>query len=1748
MEMIQEYEILEKISDTRNSIVYRGRKPGEKNTVIIKTLKMRNPAPSEIAMFKQEYEIIKNIELEGVVKTYGLIDDDDRFALVLEDFDGVSLKSILNKKKIFEIKHFLDIALKITNTLGELHKRDIIHKDIKPNNILINTNSGQVKITDFGIASILTRENSEIYYSDVIQGTLTYMSPEQTGRMNRIVDYRTDLYSLGVTFYEMITGTVPFDSTDPLEIIHSHIAKKPTPPVELDPGIPQVLSDLIMMLLSKNAENRYQNSFGILADLEECMKRLKANNTIEPFELAQHDISTKFIIPQRLFGREKEMGILLSAFDRVNAPPLNVKDEGGAVEIMLVTGSPGVGKSSIINEMNRSIAVKRGYFISGKYEQFRRDKPYSAIIQAFQELAKQILSESEERIKEWKKNLLEFLGPNGKIITDIIPEIEFITGPQADLHVLAPVEAKNRFNLTFENFFRVFAKKEHPVTLFLDDLQWADLASLQLIKKLVTSPNIRYLFLIGSYRDNEVSPTHPLAETLNEIEASGIKINRLPLKELTIKDIRELVVSFLKSFRERELMLADMVFKKTNGNPFFVTEILHTLYNEKIIEMDAVLGWKWDMEKVDRIRITDNVVELMADKIKRLPERIQNVLKICACMGHRFDLETLSIILAEPIEEVLDVLTIAMNDGFIGMSGGMFIFHHDRIQEAAYSLIHEKDKPSAHFKIGKFLLDKSNENELQEKLFYITDQLNFGSSLVKESKERERLAKMNLECGKKAASSIAYTPALWYLEIAMGLLEDQCWEKQYDLTLAIYSESVEVAFLKGDYDKMNGLAETTIRMAKTVLDKVIVYKALISAHIAREDIEGALSTGMNVVRMLGNVNTGEKSEVFKRIISFKLAFIGKSDEDILKLPDMTDPIKLSQMEFGAIVGYALYATSPMKFISGVFRNVRESLKYGLAPEHSANYLALGLILISGFGDIEGGYRFGNLGMRMAEKPFFKKNRSKSIMLYNSQVRHWKEHLKNTIEPYIEGYQVGLETGDLLFAVNNLSMRNLNNFMLGKNLTELQLDIEKSCEICKNYNQQQIYTQNAIIWQLVMNLLGKSDNPVKMTGSAIDEEKSIPQWTAANNKLMLGFIFQYKLFLDIMFHHYSEALKDSEELKKYFESSAGTINIREFSFLNSLAILADYSGASGKQKRTYRKKIKKNLDRIKKWAKHAPMNNLHRLNLIMAERARVLGKNSLAEKYYDISIELSNKYKYPVEEMYANELAARYYLSIGKEKLARAYMAEAYHLCHRWGATAKLKHMLDIYPGLLSQSSRESDSLSDSITTTVSGTMSQFIDLSTVVKASQAISGEVAFGKLLGKMMKISIENAGAEKGYMILEEDGKLFVQAEGTIESEEVIVQKSIPVDLHEGLSPSIVNYVARTKEALILNNASSDGNFTKDPYVVKNNPASILCIPIINQGRLSGILYLENKITKDAFTQERLDMLNMLSSQMAISLDNAKLYENLEKKVIKRTEDLHAAMEELEAINEQLTKTRDALWGEMELAKKIQTVLLPEKPSIKGYEITGYMWPADEVGGDYYDVFNIDNRDWVIIGDVSGHGLTAGLVMMMVQTAIRAILNTNPKLSTLELLIALNTVMQENIVKLGENKYMTITVLACHEKGKFLFSGMHQDILIYRADTREVELRETSGMWIGIFREIRDTLTVEDLSLNPGDIMLLYSDGITEAFDKKREMFSKKKLVQVFKNSAAFSTEEIKNNILKELDGYDHRDDVTLVVLRRL
>ncbi|MBD0302803.1 MAG: AAA family ATPase, partial [Tolypothrix sp. T3-bin4] len=1382
--------------------------------------------------------------------------------------------------------------------------------DINPSNIVFNPDTEIIKIIDFGIATVLTRENPTLKNPNVLEGTLAYMSPEQTGRMNRTLDYRTDFYSLGVSFYELLTGQLPFNTTDALELVHCHIAKQPVPPHLLRAegrGIPKAVSDIVMKLMAKTAEERYQSAWGIKADLEKCLTQLQTTGKIELFPLGTQDISEKYQIPQKLYGREQEIVMLLTAFERV------ISDKS---ELMLVSGYSGIGKSALVQELYIPITEKRGYFISGKFDQYQRNIPYSAIVSAFQELVRQLLTESEAQLNTWREKLLAALGINSQIIIDVIPEVELIVGKQPAVPELGSTEAQNRFNLVFQNFIQVFTNSGHPLAIFLDDLQWADGASLKLMQLLMNTSQPG-LFLIGAYRDNEVSAAHPLMLTIEEIAKTGAIVERIFLAPLDLPTIIELIIDTLNCSEERAKPLAELVLLKTGGNPFFMNEFLKSLYTEKLLAFNSpqsllsnpsvangenqAAGWQWDLEQIQERGFTDNVVELMTLKIQKLPANTQQMLKLAACMGNQFELKMLATSYQKSLRETVNDLYAAVAESLVmplGNRGDLelaliqeespnlqlpktrfqlpdYKFIHDRIQQAAYSLISEQDKPIIHWEIGQLLLENTPSDQQDEKIFDIVNQLNFGIDFISNQHQKDEVAQLNLIAGKKAKASAAYEPAFNYLQAGIRLLGEKGWQTQYDLTLALYVEASEAAYLGGDFEQMERFGQVVRNQAKTVLDKAQVIEVKILALIAQTKLEQAVATGVEILRQLGVrlPQKPNKLNILMGLIETKSVLAGKRISDLAELRQMSNPYKLAALRILSKIVSPAFIAAPTLLPLIAFKQVILSVKHGNCAESIYAYAIYGLILCGVVGDIESAYEFGQLALKLVERLNAKEFKTKALFVGFGFIGSWKLPAKETLPPLLEAYKSGLETGDLEYAAYAVLVYSFNAYLSGKNLLELESQMAAYSEVMVQLKQEQSLNMHQPFHQAILNLLERAENPCFLIGDACDEETFLPLLIQVNARTSLCYVYLNKLILCYLFEQYPEALLNAAQNEQYLDGATGTFTVSCCYFYDSLTRLALYTSVSKAEQKHHKRKVIANQKKMKKWAHHAPMNQLHRYNLVKAERCRVIGKDALAMDYYDKAIALAKKYEYIHEAALAYELAAKFYLSKGKELSARTYMQEARYCYQLWGATAKVKDLEWRYPQLLAATvlGIKDTKTTTMLTTTGSGSS---LDIATVMKASQAISGEIVLDKLLSSLMKILIENAGAQKGYLILGSQGKLLIEAEGAIDSDRITVLQSIPVENSHSVSLLLINYVARTYESVVLNDATHEGNFTNDPYIKEHQPKSILCVPLINQGKLISIVYLENNLTTEAFTSDRLEILKLLSSQAAISIENAKLY----------------------------------------------------------------------------------------------------------------------------------------------------------------------------------------------------------------------------------------------------------------------------------
>ncbi|MFC1975032.1 AAA family ATPase [Chloroflexota bacterium] len=1542
------YQMTTQLHESANSLVYRARREADDQPVVLKMLKEDYPSPEKIAWFKREYEVTHNLNVTGAVKAYSLETEQNRWLIVVEDFGGNSLDH-LNIAGQLALPKFLELAIEVTDIVGQIHQQQIIHKDINPSNIVYNPTTSQLKIIDFGISTTLSQETPTFQNPNVLEGTLAYISPEQTGRMNRAMDYRADFYSLGVTFYELLTGQLPFSTTDTLELVHNHIARQPQTPHELNQAIPPTLSEIVLKLIAKNAEDRYQSAHGLKTDLEECLRQWQNKGQVDPFPLGRADISDRFQIPQKLYGREQETERLLAAFAGVSG---KMKDEGAgqigphSAEMMLVTGHAGIGKTALVQEVYKSITAQHGYFIAGKFDQLQRDIPYASLIQAFQSLVRQLLTESEAEIAAWREKLLAALEPNGQVIINVIPEMEMIIGPQPDVPDLGPAEAQNRFNLVLQNFIRVFTQPEHPLVIFLDDLQWADGASLKLLKLLMTTPDSHYLFLLGAYRDNEVNEAHPLKLTLNEIEKAGTVVNSISLGPLNLPDVTRLVSDTLHCPPEQARPLTELVQAKTAGNPFFIGEFLKSLYTQQLVSFNHSQGqWQWDLSQIQAQEITDNVVDLLAGQIHQLPEASQQALKLAACIGSRFDLETLSIVSEQSPRDTADALwpgiatglILPLNDAYKlieldipGLVTGViaaYKFAHDRIQQAAYSLIPEADKQAVHLQVGRLLLRNTPPAEQAHKLFDIVNQLNLGRDLIDQQTERDELARLNLLAGQKAKASAAYQPAFNHLQVGLAQLGENHWQTQYDLSLELHAEAAEAAYLSGELEEMERLSEIVLQQAQTALDKVKVYEVRIQTYSAQLQLLEALKIGLQALALL-DISFPEQpgmEDIMAAMQETGTLLAEKKVVSLVDLPEMTDPVKLAAMRIITNLWTPAFIAKNELLPLLTCEQVNLSVKHGNATDSCYSYVMYGLILCGG-GNIDAGYQFGQIGLQLLERFNIKELKAKIYLMTNGFLFHWKEPLKNIIPRFLEAYQSGLETGDFEYGANAAATYAITSYLAGQELAEVEKEIATYGEAIVQFRQEAMLHWLQTYWQAVLNLRGQNENPIHLSGDVYDEDKMQPVHLEANDNAALWNLYFNRIILAYLFQDFQRAFADLATVEPYFAQLTASYYAPPFHFYDSLVRLAVYPEVSETEQKDILEKVAANQEKMETWAGHAPANCAHRFHLVEAELARIRDNDDEARDHYDQAIELAHENEYLNEEALAYELAGRFYLATDQPRLARYYLRDAHYAYRRWGATAKVKDLEARYPQLLAGVGVSPVVGATSATTTTGTKKSGTLDFASVLKASQAISGEIILGNLLSNLMKTVIENAGARQGYLILDKAGQWVIEAEAAVDRDEVTVLQSLPITpspwegepetspplggIKGGLLPhTIINYVARTQEDVVLDDAANKGQFTQDPYISTHQPKSVLCAPLINQGRLTGMLYLENDLSTGAFTPDRLEVLQLLSSQAAISLENATLYNTLEQKVEERTQELHERNETLQETLKQLEITKDQL-----------------------------------------------------------------------------------------------------------------------------------------------------------------------------------------------------------------------------------------------
>ncbi len=1514
MNEIAGYQIVKQLFSSPKTIVYQAL-DSDKTPVILKMITEQFLSSKELALFNSEYKINSIFSSPLIIKTIKLTNHGNLPVMVLNDIEGTSLKDLIIKSNLGyfadNLELGLNIAISIVKAIAEIHDKSVIHKDINPSNIVYNQSDNRLNIIDFGLSSELSFENFDLSNINLLEGSLAYISPEQTGRINRNIDYRTDYYSIGITLYEMFSGHLPFHATSAREWVYCQIAKEPVPLIELNKKIPEALSRIVAKLIEKTAEMRYQSPFGIIADLMTCFDSIKENRIIDDFEPGKSDISRKFQISQKLYGREKEIEQILTAFKQL--------PEHNSIFIS-VKGEPGAGKSTLIGELYRPITEKDGYFISGKFEQFKKDIPYYAFINAFTKLFQTIITESEESVALWKEKLITALAGNAHLIIDLIPELKLLIGIQPVPTELSSIEAHNRFVLTFQKMVDVFADAHHPLVIFIDDLQWADHASLDLLKALLIAQKKRAFLCIGAYRQNEILAGHPLLFLIESIEKAKIKILEIEIHALKASVIEDLVKDTFNCSQIKAKELALVCFQKTIGNPFFLNAFLSNLYRSNKIRYNSLQGlWEWEIGEIEKSDVTNNVLDLICNRIRELSENTQNALKQASCIGSKFTIGTLSLISEKSKKELVVHLKEALTESLILPLAESYRFAefdinpnteykfiHDRVLQATYSLIEDSSKEITHLKIARLLLNSYSEREIKENIFILIEHFNKSINIL-DNYEKIQLSELNLAAALKAKASSAFHQASKYLAIGLSLITDECWESNYLLALESHSLMAEIAFLCEDKDKMNEMIDKVKFHAISALDQTYVYETHLLALSFDHQYQQAIYEGVEFIGKFG-ISIPKKAgvpEILYLLATTGLSLRKISSEKITELPLITNPEAQAALRIMGMLITPSYYANPLLFPILAFHFVRLTLKYGLSPISPLGFITYGMILNSVLGKIDSGYQYGQLGIKLLERVNDKKYWANTSCIYHAALCFWKEPIKNATNGFIEDYRIALETGNIEYATTSIAVCLSYKLFEGGNLNELYATFNDYENFLLQWPKQPNTFLLKAFLQIILNLQESKPHPEILTGEKCNEEQMIEEALFVKDYSQMASLFANKFMMAYLFNNFKEAFDILYKSKKWIKNITNLLQYPIYIYYKSLLYLSLYPTFTKGKKLILLREVRLNQNKLIKWANHTPMNFLHKYQLVEAEIARVKGKTKKAIEHYNNAITLAKHQACMVDEALGYELMAKFWLELNDKELAGIYFVKASKTYGLWGATAKVDQLTNNYNELISaQNPAHFVNIENQKILSTSLSISASLDIETLMDAAKTISGEIVLSELIKKIIGIILQHAGAQKGLLLLKDKttNELLIKASGIIENEKQKISLLNDEITQENLPLTLIRFVSHKMQPLIVSNALNDEGYTKDAYIQKHQLKSALVLPLIHQAKLIGIIYLENNLATNVFTAQHLTVLNLLSSQIGISIENAFLYENLEIKVAERTEQIKIQAEELKASNEKL------------------------------------------------------------------------------------------------------------------------------------------------------------------------------------------------------------------------------------------------------
>jgi predicted ATPase/serine phosphatase RsbU (regulator of sigma subunit) len=1774
---IHDIDLLDELYQSEDSIVFKGYEKLKNQNVIVKILKEDFPSTNLIAQFNGEYEITNRYDLQGIRRVLAKRKIQNKHILILEYIDGVTIAEYIKNKPI-DLITFLKLAIRCAEILSEIHQAGIIHKDINPNNILVTTDN-KIKIIDFGAATSIKKElqtNTNLY---ILEGTLPYISPEQTGRMNRSVDYRSDLYSLGVTFYEMLTGQLPFMYDDAIELVHSHIARYAKPAHEIRKEIPKVLSDIVAKLMEKNAENRYQSAYGLQMDLSSCLKQWQTKRSIVLDKLAANDVFNIFKIPEKLYGRQEEIHQLMSIFDRTTR---------GNKEMVLVAGKSGIGKTSLVNEIHKPMTESNAYFIKGKFEQFQRDLPYSAIIQAFNDLASQILAEPIERLQTWKDEILASLKENGQVLLDVLPKFELIIGKQALVIDLPPAERQNRFNHIFQSFIRDICKDSHPIILFIDDWQWADMASLNLLKLLMTDISNHSLLVIGAYRDNEVDDSHPFVHTVESIKKSGGIVQTITLDVLTKASVNQIVSDTLHTSSEEVDVLSNLIFQKTNGSPFFVNQFLNELYERNYLIFDSEQHcWIWDIEQIQSLDSTDNVVELLVNKIQRFKPYTQKALQLGACIGNNFPLKVLSYINDKNQLVTLNELKEAIEEGVIYATRGninavsdetidanvYFKFLHDNVEQAAYSMISKTIREQTQLKIGRILQEKNTQEYIEEFLFDITNYFNAGKEFITEDYEKQQVINLNIRAAKKAKDAAAYKSALKYLEVAEELLGENLWNTHHNIAYHLYKEKGENYFLIGEFKLSDSYLKTAFENSNDVFEKVNVLQIKMMQLSAQGQFHEGVRTIIEAVGLLGEKMPQLDDKVgLQNATNDVIAYIlkemeNRTIESIYDFPVVQDKSIRKILELLVVSLDIVIMGIPdlIALFSGQI--VKLVLKHGLTEMVSFGFSFWGVVMAGGFKKYAEAYKFAELAFKIEQNKLPNKGIKAKLAALGGYSTAFEHHLRRCAEVEMEGYYAGLENGDMVYCCYCYAIS--TRFTVLLDLKEANEIWRKSIPFLKplSFPSYCIASTSASFVKLLQSPLSK-ENPYTFEYEDFHEKIIIENDFEQVAPLIYALFKRYKTLTYLIYEEFELAMVEVYKRQPLIAALGGLDPIFKVDFhLSATLVIGElFHKASDNEKVAFLEIVEESIFEVGLLANVCEINFKGAFLACKAIKAFITNNIVEAMDNFEEAILATQKYEIPQHEAIITEAVARFYIHRQKNDIAKLYYQKAQYAYKIWGAEGKLAQLETQYPDYISKRTNKffktqsnnnqgftrniSSNKNISEKTHQRGSSLLNLDISSVMKATQAISGEIKIDHLLSKMIEILIENAGAERGLLIQKDaQQQLIVNAEGFAEGKKGNVMQELPIEKCE-LPLSIIRYVERTQEILVLDEATKDRRFAYDLYIHQKQAKSIFCAPIMIQGKVIAILYLENNLSNFVFDEDNTQILSILSAQIAISLENASLYANLENKVEERTQELNLKNNELYEKNVRITDS-------VRYAMNIQAAILPLESEMSRLFPQHFIIykPKDLVSGDFYWISEVEKYRFVSVIDCTGHGVPGAFMSMLGHSLLIQIVNENKKLLPSEILLGMHEGIGKSLKQSETDNKDGMDVCICrledyeNQKTKVLFAGARRP-LYYIINEELQEIKGNRYSIGGVLRTLERKYQDHEIIMPKESLIYLSSDGLADQANKKRDSFSMLRLRAFIAQNCHLEIAQQKDLLLSDWEFFrqetEQRDDVTLIGIR--